>query len=609
MHSTIGKDEIFSKTALKKNLVSKEFLARAAVIQKHVFTRTRITPPIGKVLHEMGALSTAQVQLVSGELQLARLCVPEATESLPAESLIPLCSAFNLYVFEDKLSAVLLPTGLDHRQVEAAEIKQLLIQNGVSHGMISDDQMAHYLAQAQLSDDPFEVARGTPPVTGYSPEIVYYFDNDPMRIGTLKEDGTMDWKDRGDIPQVTVDQVLAEKVGGDPGRPGIDVHGEEIPPPKIKEPLLKSSKGALRTEDGRRIVAKINGMPKLDAMGRIAVHSILPIDGDVGPETGHVDFDGHVEVSGAVTDGYRMKANNLTAAEIQGADVVVSEDLTAQKGIYASTLKVGGNIKASHIHNCTIEVVGNLVVEKEILNCTVEARGKVLIAGGRILSSRICAKKGVFTKDIGGPATRSSELKVGIDLWYEKEMKQFQKTLKALEAEKTCIEKNIVAQKEQIDKLAVQLGSVAQEQDRTMVSQRALLEWCGQNGESGSPDELAARKATIQELSHKYNEYDETVGLLMAQDDQARTILSGLVHQLDSVDKQILKVTQEMKVCEEFAKQDPGFPIVKAAGTVYSKTTIIGPYKRIILAEDMQRVKICESRDEYQQLTMKISPV
>jgi uncharacterized protein (DUF342 family) len=604
MRSTIGKDDIFGKAALEKNLVSREFLARAAVIQKHVFTRTQITPPIGKVLHEMGALSTAQVQLVSGELQLAKLCVSEATEALPTESLIPLCSAFNLYVFEDKLSAVLLPTGLDHRQVEAAEIKQLLIQNGVSYGMISDDQMAHYLAQAQLPDDPFEVGRGAPPVAGFPSEIVYYFDNDPMRIGTLKEDGTMDWKDRGDIPQVTVDQVLAEKVGGDPGRPGIDVHGEEIPPPKIKQPLLKSSKGALRTEDGRRIVAKINGMPKLDAMGRIAVYSILPIDGDVGPETGHVDFDGHVEISGAVTDGYRVKANNLTAAEMQGADVEVSEDLTAQKGIYATTLKVGGNIKASHIHNSTIEVDGNLVVEKEILNCTVEARGKVLIAGGRILSSRICAKKGVFTKDIGSPATRSSELMVGVDLRYEREMKRFHKSLKALGVEKTRIEKNIVAQKAQVDELAVELGKVAQEQDKVMV-----LERCKQNSEGGLPDQRAARKVTIQDLSHKYNEYDKTVRLLMAQDDQARTILSGLVHQLDSVDKQILKVTQEMKACEEFAKQDPGFPIVKVAGTVYSKTTISGPYKRIILAEDMQRVKICESKDEYQQLTMKISPV
>jgi uncharacterized protein (DUF342 family) len=86
-------------------------------------------------------------------------------------------------------------------------------------------------------------------------QMIYYFDTNPMRIGTLLEDGSMDWKNRGEIPQVRTGELLAEKVGGDPGRPGMNVLGQEIAPPRIKDPSLKFGKGAQRSEDGTQILA------------------------------------------------------------------------------------------------------------------------------------------------------------------------------------------------------------------------------------------------------------------------------------------------------------------------------------------------------------------
>ena len=607
MRSAIEKDESFGKAAVEKDLVPMENLARAALIQKHVFSRTRVNPPISKVLYEMGALNAEQVQLICGELQLSRLRETEPAGAVSADSLVPFSTAFNLFIFENKLKAILFPTGLDHRMVTALEIKQLLTQNGVSYGLISDDKLTHYLGRAQLPDGYLQVAQGTPPEAGCPPEVKLYFENDSMRIGTLKEDGTMDWKNRGGIPQVEVDQILAEKVGGDPGDPGIDIFGMEIPPPKVKEPVLKSGKGAVRSEDGRRIVARINGMPKLDAMGRIGVLSVFSIEGDIGPETGHVEFSGFVDVGGAVTDGYKVKAEDLAAMEIQCTEIEVGQDIAVRKGIYNATLNVGGDLRASHIHNTKVVAGGNLIVEKEIVNCTIETRGKVSVLGGRILSSRIFAKKGVYAKDIGSAVTRSSELTVGVDLQHDREIGRFQNSLKALEAEKSSIEKNIVNQKKKIDELDAQLGRLAQEQDKVMVLNRQLQEQYDRNGDNAVTAELEMLSTRIQKLSNKFDQYDAAVNTLMEQGDQARTVLAGLAQQLKSVTEEVRELAFEMNEYEESAKQDQAVPVVKVSGTIYAKTRIGGASKRLILAEDLQRVKIHELRNDFQQTVIEVS--
>ena len=76
---------------------------------------------------------------------------------------------------------------------------------------------------------------------------------------------------------------------------------------------MKSSRpkrGAQVSKDGLQVTAKISGMPRLEADGRIAVYSVLPINSDIGLETGHVEFDGYIEVKGDVTSGYQVKGKS-----------------------------------------------------------------------------------------------------------------------------------------------------------------------------------------------------------------------------------------------------------------------------------------------------------
>jgi uncharacterized protein (DUF342 family) len=94
------------------------------------------------------------------------------------------------------------------------------------------------------------IATGTEPIPDTPPQIIYHFDTDPLKIGTLTEDGMMDWKDRGRLPQVREGDRLAEKIPGPKGKEGMDVYGKKIPIPKLREQRFKCGKGARRSEDG-----------------------------------------------------------------------------------------------------------------------------------------------------------------------------------------------------------------------------------------------------------------------------------------------------------------------------------------------------------------------
>jgi len=599
-------DERFGGIAIDKEWINQENLDRALVIRRCIFNRTKVHTPIGKVLQKMGLLTEEQVELILSE-QKAPKTSPGPPQVQEEKDTAHFSDIFDLIISDDKIAAFLSPTGVNHRNVALGDIRQLLTEHGIAFGVISDELLSAYLKTDTLAPEPFKIAAGIPPETGNPPEIQYHFDTDPLRIGTLKEDGTMDWKDRGEIPQVAEGDLLVEKVGGDPGSPGTNVFGEEVPPPRVKDPKLKTNKGAQASKDGLTITAKISGIPRLEADGRVAVYNILPIEGDIGLETGHVDFDGYIEVKGSVTTGYEVKGKSLSAKEIQNATVEMSEDVVTYGGVYGSKLKVGGSMKANHVHHCTIELLGDLVVEKEIYGCTIETNGQVIIIGGKII--KVGAKKGIQVMDIGTTASRPSEITVGVDHKFSREIKALKENLAQLEEQKSESETAIGKHKEKIDALGDELGKVAQEQDGVMVQKRQLEEKLIGPNPIENPQKRQFLDELIEDLSTKYEELDQKVHAIMTQDEQIRNLVTGLQKTIATIDRDIEKAKEDIGIAEEAAKIDPGVPVIKANGIVFSKTLVIGPHKKLSIPQEMKRVSIIEAKDENNQYSIKISPL
>lgn len=595
-------DKSFSKIAIEMELISSDKLDRALLVQRCIEKRTNVCMPIGKVLKEMGMLSQEQIDSVTqaqNQIQspsASDIHADPAANDKPVEKAHP--SGLDLEISEDRLSAFLLPTGEPMDNVTLESVKAYIADHGVVDGVVDDEVLSTYLNETPLPAEPFEIARGVAPVAPKPAQVRYHFDIDPLRIGTLLEDGTMDWKNRGEIPEVKSGDLLAEKVGGAPGQPGQSIFGKAIPPPKIRDPQLRNGKGAERSEDKTQIFAKVNGTPKLTSDGRIMVFTLFPIDGDIGVETGNIDFDGYVEASGAVMSGYSVTAKGLRTKEIQNATIKIEEDLVSDGGVYGSTIEVGGNAKAGHIHNCTMTILGDLVVEREIFGSTVEVTGRCLVESGKIIGCTIKAKKGIYVKDVGTEASKPSELIVGIDHEYERKITEAKAELAKLDKQKKELAASRTDVQPRLDKVSNQIGQTAQEQDSYLVQRRQFEDQL--NGPKAVEDEEEREmlKDLIAELTEQIGAIEQKVDSLMQQEDEIKAQLAEVDQSIEAAEKQGEAIKEEMNALEEGLKADPGLPMIKVSGIVYERTKITGPHKKMILPEKLQSVRIAESKSD-----------
>lgn len=596
MANTTRLDMRFGEIAVDRQLLTQDKLDRALVVQRCIFNRSKVHMPIGKVLKEMGLLSQDQVAAI---LAVQRNGSGETDGDILPSGAVDDDAVKGLQVTlaKDKLTAYLSPTGKELAGVSLDSVKRLIESHGIIYGRIDDQDLGRYITLNPIPDEPFKIAQGLAPIEGHPPEIVYHFDTDPLRIGTLQKDGTMDWKNRGDIPQVCEGAVLAEKTGGDPGQPGRSVNDHELSPPRVREPQIKAGKGARRSEDGQQIIASINGTPKLGPDGRIYVHCVLSIDGDIGVDTGNIDFEGHIEADGGVTSGYSVKGGSLRTIGIEGATIEVGEDVVSDGGVYGSTVNAGGSVKASHIHNSTIRALGDIIVEKEIIQCTIETNGRCLIVDGKIIASSIDAKKGIQTREIGTEVAKPCKLTVGVDRRYEREMKMHKQALTDLERQKTEAAGLKEKIEQQLATIASRLGKLVREQDSFMVQRRQFEEQLQGVGPNAVKDDEEADmlKELIAELNENSTAIDRQVQDLVAEEDKVRQLLAGRSKALEKLGEQIDAHKEQITVLEESLKVDPGIPVIKVTGTVYAKTEIHGLHQTFIIPQHMDNVRIAET--------------
>ena len=598
------KEDRFGEIAVSMNMLPQDKLNRALVIQKMIFSRTKIHMSIGKVLKEMGILTQEQIDSVLETQRYISVDQPEdvvlrapATEGPETDK--PL-TGLKMIISEDKLSAFLCPSDVQPKGLSLQSVKDFIAGQGVDYGLVDDETLSAYISQTPLPGEPFQIAAGTPPTPGREPEVIYHFDTDPLRIGTLKADGTMDWKNRGEIPQVNIGDLLVEKTPGEPGLPGTGVSGQVLPPPRVREPRLKSGKGAQRSEDGMQIVAKVDGMPKLSADGKVFVFGMLNIEGDIGIETGNVEFEGYIEADGLVTAGYSVKAKGLRTAGIQDAAIEVSEDLVCDGGIYGSSIQVGGNMKASHIHNCKIEVLGDLVVQKEIFDSTIQINGRCLIAGGKIITSIIDAKKGIEALEIGSVGSNPCQLVLGFDRKFERDLKDCRSEMEELVNQKAQMETSRPEFQTQLSDSENQIANADRERQSYLAQRQQFEEQL--RGEGPNPVEGEEERLMLEEMIAELDEKDQEMDARMADlnkaADQIRMKIAVLENSLKSLEQLISESQEKIELLEESAKIDPGVPVVKVGGTIFNKTQIVTPHKEMILDEDMQKVRIAEAKED-----------
>ena len=519
---------------------------------------------------------------------------------------------FSVDISEDKLTARLLPKSREREGVVFADLLDLIETEGVRQGLIAEDTLKAFFADESGETEPLVIARGYPAGEGKDPVITYHFETEYLKAGKMLEDGTIDWKDRGEIPQVEEGDLLAEILPGVYGAVGMDVLGNEIPADPIAKVNLAAGKGVKKSSDGNSYTASAKGTPNLSDNQTLTVSPILQIEGDVGIETGHIEFDGHIEVEGTVQSGYQIRGTSLRAQGMHNAEIFISGDVVVTGGIFESVIKCQGNVKAVHIHKSDIDAGGDLTIEKEIIDSTVELQGSCQADYGTIISSKIAAHNGILAQNIGTAMSKPSHLDVGVDHKLRRELSGLKKMFAKTERKKKEITPKIKAARIESDQINGELGEVAQKQDQIMVQLRQMQDKFTAQ-EALDETVKAEYEKAVAELENRRSQIDDRVEELMEKDGELEKVIGELEEQETEIAEEQTELEERMEVLRQKRETEKGKPVVKVTGDLFAGNKITGPKSKITIEEDCRHVNIYETDKaddgQFARWHMKIGPL
>ncbi len=503
-------------------------------------------------------------------------------------------NAFEITVSEDNMTAFLHLVDDSPNAVTLEQIKELLKSGGVRFGLIADEVLEQDLGNWPPQGNMLEVARGESPVPGEDARITYYFDTDPLKIGTLRHGGTIDFRDRGEIPQVSKGTLLAKKEPAVRGTPGMDVFGMEIHPPQPKDTKLRCGKGTIKSEDGLTAHAAQDGSPTLSADGKLTVLSKLQIPGDVGLETGHVHFDGDITVGGSIQDGFRVNGGRLSAGETLRADITVSGDITVAGGIIGTTIRGDGNLMARYIRDARVQVLGDVVVQKEVIDSDILSSGALLIEAGKVFNSRISSKKGIVANQIGSDESKPCALNIGIDDGARVKIENLKARKRQKKAKSKKFEKIAERLRTVSNQMHGEIAELAQVQDRGMLEQKDLKADVDKLKKEENEEEISRLLVTVTELDSKIHSAELRLAKRMGQQEKVLEKADDLEKKAQEFASECTAIREEMDDVHEWSQSTGSDPVVKVRGEIFSHTTIKGPHTSAELKETLTRSIIRE---------------
>lgn len=472
------------------------------------------------------------------------------------------------------------------------DILDLLRQKQISYGILDDEAIGVWISNAFT--EKIIIARGEKPVCGQDGKIEYYFQTDFTNPGKINEDGTIDFRDRGDIPYVVKADLLAEKILPKESRPGVSVTGNPIPVEKAVDPIFIAGPGTELTEDGLGIRALIEGQPHRDALGTISVNSDLIIPGDVDFSTGNIDFKGNIIVKGTIREGFIVRGINLTVNEIQGAVIDLSGDLNVSAGVRSSKISFHGNMYAKYLNYSIVKGFGNLVIQKEIFGSDILLSGSCQNPSGHIISSQISAKLGIEAGKIGSPVSKPCKLKVGVNNHTEILKNEIDEAIEALSEKSQLLKTEVKKLEDQDQELYREISEKAHVQDRAQLEIKELKKALPDLEKTNDIKKLQETADLIRKLLERAKAAEKSLNIIFDTQDKLANQIEKFKTEMVRIEEKSKALTMEKEALADFSKKNLPEAVLKVGKTITVDTVVKGPHASLIMKEDRARCKIHE---------------
>jgi len=374
---------------------------------------------IDKEIEKYGVRNVNQqavVRLATGSGSLRCEKISDDTKSSVYDEAILLDAAhdaMNAYV-------VFMPPVNGGRVVDENEIRSFLDNKGVVFGI--DNKVLNAVMKERAYGERYLIAVGIHPVKGSDGYLEFQFDksSDKRLKPVILENGNVDYYNVKNYELAEEGQVLVRICPAEKGVNGIDIYGKEIPCQDGKSPpKIALGKNVTLLYDGT-IVSEVAGQI-IFANQRVAVSKVLEIAGNVGPETGNIEFNGTVKVRGNLQSDYSIKAEgNVEILGICEGDVAAADGsvliLGGIPGMKKTYISAGEHVSAKFISNSEVSAQSNVYADS-IRNSLIKCNGIVELSGKNGVASggKIYAKHSVSASTIGSQMATATEVYVGVD--------------------------------------------------------------------------------------------------------------------------------------------------------------------------------------------------
>lgn len=348
--------------------------------------------------------------------QLKSVLNQENAENVAIGYLLP---PYDIEVSKDKMTAKLFLYDVSLIEESNREQFKKTVQK-----MLGDLNVKHGIKEIEFDKitigKPYIIAEGTPPIKGDDAKITYL--EIPERKPVIREDGKADFFDMNFIFEIRKDDWLGEKIPPTKGIEGTNIFGEPVPALPGKDAVLKFDRKSayLVEEDGKTVIRALESGVVEQQKDVIIVNSHLPINGNVGAETGNIRFDGSVTVKGTVKPGYSIIAGGDISIEgkegITDAKLIksINGDVYIRGGIFGlgkSVVEAGGNIYVKHVNEANLTAEKDIVIGVYAIGSKLKATN-ILVneRRGKIIGGAAIAKEKIITAISGNYLERKTEL-------------------------------------------------------------------------------------------------------------------------------------------------------------------------------------------------------
>ena len=595
---TIQKNQVFGNCAVDIGLVSKEQFLEEMTRQTNKLAEKKQPELIGKIWIQNQTLNQEQYHQITQQLQKEQPPQGTVRAPKPVANAEPQQTDYSmdkeldcgvmLIVDASGIAAFIRKTDQFKDTVAAAKIIEQLEENGIVYGLLEPSEVEKFIDSSGFKTKPFRVARGTDPVPGKDARIEYFFETDHLKAGGIDEDGNIDFKDRGPIPWVKKESLLARKFPMTEAGEGKNIFNEVLCVPAVADTALKYGKGVVRSSDGLELYAEISGTPTLDGSNKVQVSPAFTAPNDVNFETGHIDYDGDIIIKGTLKAGFKAVGRVVRVGTVDGGEIRATGDVTILNGMIGGSVYARGNVNIKFVQNSTIYCLGNLTVDKEVLDSRIITSGAVIVKNGEIISSNITCNKGLLTQRLGTEKSVPNIVTFGVDTFTARELKNIQDRIEHTLDGQELINEKLDSLSEEIFRDTTNTLRLVHEIDRARHENFLLSKTQGDPTARGLKSQIQVNSRLLMRLDKELNQLLDRIEKEKKQREKFKTELTQMESTLE-------KLKSEQSNFTRWQQRNPGIAQAVVSGQVIQGTIINGPDVSMEILEIKKNVKILQT--------------